>query len=194
MDKKIEDLKQYYLSAKPPMEIGEGYANVLHRIDKVANRKFIPIYAYSGFAVLLFVIGIGALILFPNNGTITAVKAVTQKTLKVLFAPSVTPIPAPDIKTLKEKVPTPTPTAKTTPSPTPTSHRAQEKSEEKNENKNSSETKTQEVKGVSDRSNSTVTPFQRQSEEHKNENSNDKSNNNNQDNSSENSKGKNRDD
>ncbi len=194
MDKKIEDLKQYYLSAKPPMEIGEGYADVLNRIDKVTNRKSIPIYAYAGFAVLLFVIGIGATILFPNNGTVTAVKAVTQKTLKVLFAPSVTPIPSPEIKTLKEKVPTPTPTAKTTPSPTPSSQRTQEKSGEKNENKKNSETKIQEVKGASDNSNPTVTPFQRQSEEHKNENSNEKSDNNNQDNSSENSKGKNKDD
>lgn len=194
MDKKIDDLKQYYLSAKPPMEIGEGYADVLNRIDKVTNRKIIPIYAYAGFAVFIIVIGIGAMILFPENGTVTAVKAVTQKTFKVFFAPSVTPIPSPSLNTLKEKIPSPTPTVKTTPSPTPNPQKTQEKSEEKNENTKKSETENQEVKGASDHEDPTDTPSQLQSEEHRNENSNNKSDNNSQDNSSENSKGKNKDD
>lgn len=193
MDKKIEDLKQYYLNEKPPIEIGEGYADVLNRIDRVTNRKIIPIYTYAGFAVFLFVIGIGAMILFPNNGTVTAVKAVTQNTFKILFAPSVTPIPSPEIKTLKEKIPTPTPTIKIGASPTPTLQSTKEKSEERNDNRKNSETKNQEVKGASDHADPTETPTQSKSEEHRNENSNDKSGNNNQDNSSEISKGKSKD-
>lgn len=193
MDKKIEDLKQYYLNEKPPMEIGEGYADVLNRIEKVDNqKKVIPMYAYAGFAIFLFAIGVGATILFfPNNKTVNAVKAATQNTFKAFFAPSITPIPSPSLESLNKKksstTPTPTTTINISPTPTFDNKKAEEKSEEKNESKKDFEQENQEVKGAKDDNvTDSVTPVQSKSENHKkNENSDDDSDNSKRDSSGE---------
>lgn len=114
MDKRIEDFKRYYLETPPPMEAGEGFADVLLRIEK-ANPD--PIYKrpmlYIGLAVLLVAAVAASSFILPQNTVTNAVKAAKGMVIQKIFQSSPTPTPSANFELLNRK-----PTATTTPTPT----------------------------------------------------------------------------